>query len=356
MSSRMLADRAIPALWLAILFTGCGQGKPREASQPAAPIPVATLEVGTELANILILPGRARASEEVTLTARGSGRVTRFLALEGEAVHAGQVIVRFGGPETEGALQAARSERAAAVIALEVSARQQARIESLFVARVVAQSDQEAAVSQRRGAEARLAEAEARLASAAATSEIRAPFNGVVVRRHVDSGADVMLGTALVDVRSNGRAELIANVPEAALAALPGARFAFQTADNAWREARLLRIDGMTDVATRTRLAHFAPTEPVSLDPGGFVRVRITSSSAAIVSPRTTSVPLSCIVRRGALTGVFLVEASHASLRWVRLGRVEGTRVEILSGIEPGEVIIASPVGLTDGAAVKVHP
>jgi len=59
-------------------------------------------------------------------------------------------------------------------------------------------------------------------------------------------------------------------------------------------------------------------------------------------------------VRRGSLAGVFVVREGRAYLRWLRLGAVDGERAEVLSGLDPGDVIVADPSRLVDGAAVEV--
>jgi len=354
----MLAERRnlplLPLLALAVL-AGCGPGHPPAAGTKASPPAEVRIAVaGTTLAPTLTLPARVKASEEVTLASRAAGRVTRFMALEGASVRAGQVVVRFDAPETERAQRAARSERDAAQLALEVSARQHARIESLFVSHVVAAAEREAAASQHRSAEARLAAAEAQLSAASAASEVRAPFDGFIVRRHVDAGADVSPGTPLVDVRSRGAVEVVTSVPEAALGSLAKARFEFQLGEGPWRGARLASVDGMTDPSTRTRTAHLVPLDRVALEPGTFARVRLVGESVAGSTAGALSVPASSVVRRGALTGVFVAEADHAVLRWLRLGRTEGDRIEVLAGLEPGDAVIEQAAGLVDGAAVRI--
>jgi hypothetical protein len=61
------------------------------------------------------------------------------------------------------------------------------------------------------------------------------------------------------------------------------------------------------------------------------------------------TIPLSAIVRRGQLTSVFVVEQNIAR---VRLVDVRNT--EVLAGLVESEVVIvASPVGLTDGRRVS---
>lgn len=351
----MLADRHIILLIAVATLAGCDRGDPPAAVGSASPpVEVRIASTRTTPSSQLTLPARVRASEEVTLTSRAPGRVTRLLALEGASVRAGQVIVRFDAPEAVQALSAGLAARDAAQLALEVATRQHARMESLFVSQIVAAAEREAAAAQHRAAGARLATAEAQLSATRAAIEVRAPFDGIVVRRHVDAGADVSTGSPLVDLRSLGAAELLTSIPEAALALLASAHFQFQIGDGPWQGARLARLDGMTDAATRTRNAHLLPLERVSLEPGAFARVRIVGIATTAGATNLLSVPTSSVVRRGALTGVFIVQRGHAMLRWLRLGRTEGTRTEVLAGLEASDAVIQTGSGLTDGAAVKL--
>jgi multidrug efflux pump subunit AcrA (membrane-fusion protein) len=51
------------------------------------------------------------------------------------------------------------------------------------------------------------------------------------------------------------------------------------------------------------------------------------------------AIPTHAVVRRGQLTGVRIVSGDLTTLRWVRLGRTVGDRIEVLSGLEAGERI-----------------
>jgi hypothetical protein len=72
-------------------------------------------------------------------------------------------------------------------------------------------------------------------------------------------------------------------------------------------------------------------------------------SLSALVPTGTTravTVPASAVVRRGQLTGVRVVSAEGATLRWIRLGRtVDVDRVEVLSGLNPGDEIVVPAAG-----------
>jgi hypothetical protein len=92
------------------------------------------------------------------------------------------------------------------------------------------------------------------------------------------------------------------------------------------------------------------------LEPGAFARVRMGAATGSGAASSALRVPAGSVVRRGALTGVYVVRDGHAVLRWLRLGREEGGFVEVLAGLAGGESVIASPEGLADGRAVQVSP
>lgn len=357
----MLADRrsrSLPALTAAtailLASTGCGakHGTDSVAEGPAHTVEVVTLTDAP--AGTLTLPARVKAAEEATLTARIAARVSGFPVAEGRRVEAGTVLVRFDAPEARRALEAARADEQAARASATAAARQHQRIESLHTSGVTTQADLEAAESADRMAAARLAQASAAREIAEAAFEVRAPFAGVLVRRHVDAGADVMPGSPLVDLRSPGGSEIVTAVPEGAADGLASARAWIQVDDGPWRDARLLRADGMVDPTTRTRTARFAVREGAMPEPGVFARVRLESGTPMHRTETTLAVPTTAVVRRGALTGVYVIEDARAWLRWVRLGRTEGDRIEVLSGLAPGVRVAAIATGLSDGAAVGV--
>jgi len=174
----------------------------------------------------------------------------------------------------------------------------------------------------------------------------------------VDPGAEVGPGQPLVAIRSSGGgAEIVVAVPESDAARLTGARAAFQVGDGPWRAARLERLEGMTDPATRTRTAHLRPAGAAAaagLEAGAFARVRFTPAGTAEQGAATAAylVPEAALVRRGGLAGVFVVSEGRAHLRWVRAGRSGGGQVEILAGLFPGDEVAVPAAGLADGRRV----
>jgi len=58
---------------------------------------------------------------------------------------------------------------------------------------------------------------------------------------------------------------------------------------------------------------------------------------------RAVVVPPAAIISQGDLTGVRVVTGAGPELRWVRVGRVQGDAVEVLSGLQAGEQVLLAP-------------
>jgi hypothetical protein len=108
-------------------------------------------------------------------------------------------------------------------------------------------------------------------------------------------------------------------------------------------------VDPVTHTA-QLRLALPAGIE--GLVPGMFARVWVSgvqaSSTAQNNKVDSVVLPLSAIVRRAEMTGVYVMDAQgKPRLRQVRLGRVNGLNVEVLSGVSTGEQVVTDPATVT---------
>ena len=100
------------------------------------------------------------------------------------------------------------------------------------------------------------------------------------------------------------------------------------------------------DAATHTvTLRLDLPANLAGVSPGMFARVWLpTGSAAAPGAAAALSVPRQAIVRRAEMTGLYVLDAQgRPLLRQVRLGRVDGDRVEVLSGLMAGEKVVTDP-------------
>ena len=299
------------------------------------------------------LSGRVRATEEVTLTAQVPARLTSLPVREGESFRSGQPLVIFDSPETRHAVSSAEAAVSSAAALRNDAIRELSRLDSLFSRGVASERQLELARSGREAAEAAWLGANAELASWRQTTRLSVPFDGVVVRRHVDPGALLSPGQSVLDVRSDAVKEVEVPVPESQVQRLStGSAMVQPTGAGDGIPARVVRVDGMVDFRDRTRMAHLELAAGATLEPGASVRVRLDADGD---TPGRLSVPRSSLVQRGSLTGVYVVKDGRAWLRWLRVGRSTEQRVEVLAGLDPAEGIVADPDIVVDGAPVRTE-
>ena len=151
----------LAAVAVAAALASCGRTALHDRAAPESPTEVRIVRAGVTAGEPLVVPARVMAREEVTVTARLAARLTALPFREGDRFRRGQVLARFDSAETRAALESARAALDAAAFRRDVARLQEARMESLYAARVAALHELEGAGADRRAAEASWAEARA---------------------------------------------------------------------------------------------------------------------------------------------------------------------------------------------------
>jgi RND family efflux transporter MFP subunit len=329
---------------VAVAVAGCGEDRPAPTAGAQSVKDIATIEVGARAAPAEVLvDGIVEAVDQATLAAQTAGRVAETPVDVNDSVRKGQLLVKLRAAEQVSGLGQANAAVQAAA-AREAQARAQYdRIADMYQRKVVARATYDEALAARDAATASLAAARAAVESAregVAYTEVRAPYDGVVIARHVQAGEAVAPGMPLVAIAGSGPLRVIASVPQAAAAQVRTARTA-----NVYVEDRVLTASSITvypaaDPQSGTfRARAELPDSPTGLAPGMHAKVGFVTGEA----PRTT-VPREAIVDRSELRAVYVVTpAGEVVLRQVRLGRVIGEDVEVIAGLAPGERVATEP-------------
>jgi RND family efflux transporter MFP subunit len=151
------------------------------------------------LPDIVVAYGSATpaSSGATTLSLPAEGRITQIEVTAGEAVHAGQTLLRFA------LAPAASARHSQALSALELAREEQATAQRLL-ARQLATKDQAAQAAKAvSDAESSLAAIEAE-DGGAVVQLLRAPFNGVISAMAIAQGERVTAGAALLTLTSEG--------------------------------------------------------------------------------------------------------------------------------------------------------
>jgi multidrug efflux pump subunit AcrA (membrane-fusion protein) len=153
--------------------------------------------------------------------------------------------------------------------------------------------------------------------------------------RQVDAGDLASPGTPLLVVESDGPRDAVLGVPtDVATTLHSGDTLAVATVDGRRTTATVRAVASGAD--PRTGTVEVRATVPASWPTGVAATAFVPAGTHVGVA-----VPWSAIVRRGQLTGVRVATSEGSVVRWVRLGRsTVDERVEVLSGLEPGERVV----------------
>jgi RND family efflux transporter MFP subunit len=339
---------AVAALAFAAANPGWGQGA---AAQPLASAPV-RVAAG---ARTVSYDGSVEAVRQTALAAQVAGAVIGLEAKAGDAVRAGQTLVRLDARTAEQSAVANDAQTQAARAALEVATRELERQRQLFQNDYISRAALERAEAQYKSTRAQL-DAQLAQAGAARTQTglhaVKAPYAGVVAEVPVSLGDMALPGRPLLTLYDPSALRVSVALPQTLAARgidprsvrleIPGLPGAASVAP--------VRVTVLptVDAATHTALVRLdLPADLAGARPGQFARVWLADSgvpAGTVPAPRLY-VPAGAVVRRAELTAVYVIdEKQRPVLRQVRLGPPAANgEVEVLAGISAGERVALDP-------------
>jgi len=268
-------------------------------------------------------------------------RITEVLVEEGERVREGQPLARLD--DREAAHRVEEAEARARFAEEEL-----ARIRALVARDIAARASLERAEAEARAVRAAAEAARRRLDDYV----VRAPSDGVVLRRDAEVGEVVDTPAALFWVGEPRPLRVTAEVDEEDIAEVREGQEALLRADafpGRVLRATVVQITPKGDATRKAYRVRLALPEDTPLLIGMTVEANIVlrrTDEAVLVPPAA--------VRDGR---VFVVRRETVEQRAVEVG-VQGPRaVEILRGLARGEAVVLDPPGsLADGQAVRLRP
>lgn len=357
LSTERLRGAVIPALLGAAMLsalTGCGDSSPSKSAAPAPQLESRVVQP-TRRQLERHLDGTIEAVNQGTVAAQTSGRVEAIFYDVNDLVPAGAVIVRLRATEQRaGLLQAEAALREASARETEAQAHHR-RVSDMYARNLVAKAMLDEATATRDAAVARLEAARAALQSAReglAYTEIRAPYAGIVTRRHVEVGETVGPGTLIMSGLSLRYLRVAVDVPQSVVEQVRKIKKAAIYVDGKRIEATKLTIFPEATAPSNTFRARLElPENAADLYPGMFVKVGFVVGEAD-----TLLVPRRALVERSEVTALYVLDPKGAvTLRQIRAGHDFGDGVEVLAGLEAGERVILDPAAAMNWLAAHAE-
>ncbi len=375
MGVRITRRRVIVALVLLLVVGGIAgsvamrvakkaqEGRDADKGAPVtlefAPADLTAVEA-TPLNRFLPVSGTMQPVRQATVKAKVSGDVRQITVRDGDAVQAGQVLVRVDTAdldarliERQGQLESAKAQLA---LAEKTLATNQKLLKQNFISQNAFDSS-ESSLNVTKGS-VMSAQAQVRLAqNALKDAVITAPLSGIVAKRHVQPGEKVAFDTPLVTVVDLREIELQAMVPAVDIPELKPGMTADLTVDGFGDRrftGRIERINPATEAGTRAILVFVGIPNPNNELRGGmFATGRIALAAGAPV----LSLPAGAVRSEAGQTFVWAIEDGKLVKRMIVTGRRddESGRIEVKTALPATlRVLAARFENLKEGAPALV--
>ena len=378
---------------------GCaGSSHEPESSHDQAAVRATVERVGSTVnSSVTELAGTVRSVLTTTVSSQAFGRVLSTSYEEGDRVRAGALMVEVDPEQSKAATARAEAALEEAKLALRevergsgaaeaglkmaeanaaVAAATFQRFESLLKRESVSQQEfdevearhlaAQAAVTQAEESvlamkekeaqvKAKIEQAEAGVAQAKLNlgyARVTAPFNGIVTGKLVQTGQLASPGVPLYQIeKSDYELHVSVDLPRSRnLESGQEIPVTFGHLDQAVK-GMIKEVVPVADPVSRTVLVKISLPDSPEIYSGVFGRAEFKDEESSSIT-----VPQSSLVRRGQLTGVYVVEEDGAArYRLVKTGREAGSRIEILSGLNEGEPVVVDPVDVKEGILVETR-
>lgn len=354
----------IPIFTLSLsLLISCGSDRKETKTLVAIPVKVSGTVENTN-SPFVTASGKIEAENSANVSTRMMGYVTKVHVKVGQKVGTGQLLVSINNSD----LQAKKAQVDASILQATAGYNNAKKDYDRFVALF---NQQSASQKELDDMTARFEMAKAGLEGAKQMrneviaqfnyANITAPFSGTVTNSFVKEGDMANPGMPLVSVEGVSKLQVTAMVSESDISNIKNGMPV-----NVIIKSQNKQVSGkVSEVSLSAKNTGGQYLVKVTLDKmdasilsGMFVNVQfpIEKKTTTTVKSEQVLVPETALVRQGQLTGVYTIANNTAILRWLRIGKTYGDKVEVLSGLNAEEPYIVSSEGkLFNGAKVSVQ-
>ncbi len=286
------------------------------------------------------VPGSVVPREKADIASRGQGYAVEIKVSAGDQVKKGDLLIRLDNKDVadrkaqaEAALDSARADLVKAETDYQ-------RFKNLFEKESVAEKvfdDAAARYNVARAAQLRAGAALEEARTILSYGRITAPFDGIVAEESVNLGDLVSPGRVLFRIYAPGSAEMVARPGEQYAPFLKvGTTVSVAIPSmNLSQEAKLREVVPQRDEKTRTITVKAPLTHVPGLGPGLYGTMTFNTKSVPVIL-----IPKKAVRVVGQLETVRVLESQALRVRHVKIGRTIHDKVEVLSGLSPGEEVV----------------
>ena len=350
----------IIAIATLLIVASCGKDKATTTDNRT----VVNVTVNTPLlqeGTFLTASGKIETVQNANISTRMMGFVNSVPVKVGQKVIKGQLLISINNTDISAQKAQVDASIVEATVALNNAEKDYTRYKALFAQNSASQKEIDDMTANYEMAKARLESAKQmknQVNAQLSYTNITAPFSGVITGKYINVGDMANPGMPLLSIEAPGAFQVVTSVPESEITKIHN-----QTNVNVLVKSTNQLLKGkVTEVSASTKNSGGQYFVKVALDKTD--TKLLSGMFASVYFPLETSVenppiliPVSALVNRGELSGVYVVSQQNtALLRWLRLGTVYGDNIEVLSGLSPeDQYILSSESKLVNGAKLNIQ-
>jgi multidrug efflux system membrane fusion protein len=305
--------------------------------------------------------GEVRPRYETNLSFRVPGKIVARNVEVGGIVKKADVLARLDPEDQDLNTRSAKSQLAAASSEYEQSKADLERYTDLYNKKFISKAEYDRRQNAYNVAKARLEQAHAQLSvtrNQAVYTELTADHSGVVTAMQVEVGQVVAAGQTVMKLARTDEREVVISIPENRLSELNAAR---EIDISLWADpsksykGKVREVSPSADPVTRTYAAKISV-----LDADAAMKLGMTANVYMKGMQRTVAVmlPATALFQDNGKAAVWIVDKANSQVRLVpvEIGEYVEDQVAVLSGLNPGDVVVRAGVHkLFAGEKVRVH-
>jgi RND family efflux transporter MFP subunit len=299
---------------------------------------------------LYVAEASVEAVRQSVISPQVAGRITQLTVKAGDTVQKGQLLVRIDAQAAAQLANASQAQVESAQAQLNVATKEFERQQQLFRKQYISQAALDQAEAQFKATAASVRGSIAQAGAASTQTgfySIVAPFSGTVAEVPSELGDMAMPGKPLLTVFDPTAMRVVTNLPQSKLAQLQARSEVRLDIPGLPEDQRSVVAKSVTVLPTADPSTHTVevrlglPASVTKALPGMFARAFFAVQGDA---RSRLVIPARAVIQRTELEAVYVVDKGRALLRQVRLGKVMGDTIEVLSGLAAGEQVALDPV------------
>ncbi len=288
---------------------------------------------------VIVLDATLEAINKATLSAQTSGRVSQIYFDTNDYVEQGSVLLEITNKEQGALLAVAEAEVLRSQALYNESRLTYQRYKKLFPKGAISQGQLDQAEAAAKTNKQLIRAAQANLNKAKESLDytiIKAPYSGVVTERHVEVGETINPGQPLFSGMSLQKLRAVTEIPQRHLEGLrKKPEFIITLNDGSQLFSDKVILFNYADQQSHAfKVRIELPEAQQLLLPGMWVKAQFISGSR-----QSILIPISAVLSNNELNAVYRDVKGKAVLTQVRLGKKQDGYVEILAGLQDGDLI-----------------